>query len=108
MDLYNGQVTTATYNVADNAGHSQNFTLVPNLNSGNALVGIAATGTQITVADVTGSGSWDFAIDNITFDQPLPPSLSTPDGGATVGLLAMGLIAIGLFARKASPVPAIR
>jgi hypothetical protein len=98
MNLYNGQVTDATYEVSDNNGNSQNFTLPPNLSSGQSLVGIAATGTIITIEDITGSGSWDFLIDNITFNEPLPPSL-VPDGGTTVGLLLMGLTAICVFAK---------
>jgi hypothetical protein len=95
MNLYNGQVTDATYEVSDNNGNSQNFTLPPNLSSGQSLVGIPATGTMITIEDITGSGSWDFLIDNIGFNQPLP----TPDGGTTVGLLLMGLTAICVFAK---------
>jgi hypothetical protein len=96
MNLYNGQVSDATYNVSDNNGNSQNFTLPPNLSGGQSLVGIAATGTIITIQDITDSGSWDFFIDNIGFNQPLP----TPDGGTTVGLLLMGLTAICVFAKK--------
>jgi hypothetical protein len=96
LNLYNGQTSDATYNVSDNNGNSQNFTLPPNLSGGQSLVGIAATGTIITIQDITDSGSWDFFIDNIGFNQPLP----TPDGGTTVGLLLMGLTAICVFAKK--------
>ena len=95
LNLYNGQTTDATYNVSDNNGNSQNFTLPPNLSSGNTLVGIAATGSTITIEDISGSGSWDFFIDNVTFNEPLP----TPDGGTTVGLLLIGLTVICVFAK---------
>ena len=106
MNLYNGQVTDTTYNVSDNNGNSQNFTLPPNLSSGQSLVGIPATGTMITIEDISGSGSWDFLIDNIGFNQPLPPGL--PDGGTTVGLLLMGLTAICVFAKKTLRTQAIQ
>jgi hypothetical protein len=108
MNLYNGQTTDATYNVSDNNGNSQNFTLPPNLSGGQSLVGIAATGTIITIlADEGITGSWDFFIDNITFNEPLPPNL-VPDGGTTVGLLLMGLTAICVFAKKTLRTQAIQ
>jgi hypothetical protein len=105
LNLYNGQTSDATYNVSDNNGNSQNFTLPPNLSGGQSLVGIPATGTIITIEDITGSGSWDFLIDNITFNEPLPP---LPDGGTTVGLLLMGLTAICVFAKKTLRTQAIQ
>ena len=95
MNLYNGQTIDTTYSVADNNGNSQNFTLPPNLSGGQSLVGIPATGTMIFIEDISSLGSWDFFIDNIGFNQPLP----TPDGGTTVGLLLMGLTAICVFAK---------
>lgn len=107
MNLYNGQVSDATYSVSDNNGNSQNFNLPPNTISGQSLVGIAATGTLITIEDITGSGSWDFLIDNVTFNEPLPPNL-VPDGGTTVGLLLMGLTAICVFAKKTLRTQAIQ
>jgi hypothetical protein len=95
MNLYNGQTTDATYNVSDNNGNSQNFTLPPNLSGGQSLVGIAATGSIMTIQDISGTGTWDFFIDNIGFNQAIP----TPDGGTTVGLLLMGLTAICVLAK---------
>jgi hypothetical protein len=100
LNLYNGQTADAMYHVSDNNGNSQDFTLVPNLSSGNTLVGIPATGSTITIEDVTNSGSWDFFIDNITFNEPLPPGL--PDGGTTAWLLLMGLVAICAFSQRKS------
>jgi hypothetical protein len=97
MNLYNGQTTDTTYRVSDNNGDSQDFTLVPNLTSGNTLVAFAATGTEVDITDISGTGTWDFFIDNIHFNQPLP----TPDGGATVGLLMAGLVALRLFTKAA-------
>jgi hypothetical protein len=60
------------------------------------LVGIAATGSIITIEDITGSGSWDFFIDNVTFNEPLPP---LPDGGPTLMLLGAALGALGIARR---------
>ncbi len=96
MNLYNGQTTDATYNVSDNNGNSQNFTLPPNLSGGQSLVAIPATGTMITIEDITGSGSWDFIIDNIHFNEPLPP---LPDSGTTAMLLGSALAGLGLVRR---------
>jgi len=59
------------------------------------LVGIAATGSIMTIQDISGTGTWDFFIDNIGFNQAIP----TPDGGTTVGLLLMGLTAICVLAK---------
>ena len=96
MNLYNGQAGNTTYRVSDNNGDSQNFTLVPNVTSGNTLVAFAATGTEVDITDISSTGHGDFLIDNIHFNQPLP----VPDGGTTTWLLMAGLVALRLFAKK--------
>jgi hypothetical protein len=93
FNLLNGLTTPTSFEVADNEGHSQIFdNIASNLDGGDVLVGFASTGTQVTISDISG-GNWDFFIDNIHFDEALPPSLggSVPDGASTAGLLAAGL-----------------
>jgi hypothetical protein len=102
FDLLNGETAPQSFVVADNAGHSQEFDNIPaNTDSGFALVGFASTGTVVTITDITSgaSGPYDFFIDNVHFDEGLPPSLggnSVPDGASTAELLAVG--ALGLVA----------
>lgn len=81
MDVYNGQVFNVTYTLADNAGHSKSFLLVPNLASGTTQIGFNPSGNQITLTSDAGS-LWDFSIDNIFFStDPTaapPPTATTP------------------------------
>ena len=98
FDLLNGQTYIETYTVSDNAGHSANFTIAPNTSSGVALVGFASTGTQVTIT--TTDPNWDFAIDNVNFDEPLPPSLSAPEVSSTAWLLVGGLTSLAVFASR--------
>lgn len=101
FDLLNGQVTPTSYLISDNAGHSAEFDNVPsNASSGVVLVGFASTGTQITIQDISSQGSWDFFIDNVTWDEPLPPSLSAPEVSSTAWLLVGGLISLAAFASR--------
>ena len=101
FDLLNGQVGPASYLISDNQGHSAEFDNVPaNLSNGAAVVGFASTGTQITITDISDTGSWDFFIDNVNFDVPLPPSLSVPDTSSTALLLVGGLLTMAAFAKR--------
>ena len=71
-------------------------------------IGFAATGTIVdivylddafNIANSTyGAGNWDFAIDNVTFDQPLGTS-ATPLP-ATLPLFAGGLGFVGYLAKR--------
>jgi PEP-CTERM motif len=99
LDVLNGNTQDVTYEVADNDGHSASFTLIPNLMSGNELVGFAASGTTVTITAMTSQNSWDFFIDNIHFDEPLPPQLGIPEP-ASVVLIGAGLAAVTLLRRK--------
>lgn len=72
LDVFNGQTFNVTYTVADNAGHSSSFLLIPNLSSGTSQVGFAAAGNVITITSDAGN-LWDFSIDNIGFNEALPP-----------------------------------
>jgi hypothetical protein len=83
LDVLNGNVEGVTYKVADNNGNSNTTTLAPNLSGGNEVVGFAATGTVVTIAATTGQSTpggmtWDFFVDNITFDEPLPTTTPEP------------------------------
>ena len=96
LDVLNGNTTTVDYTVADNAGHSSTFTLPPNLSSGQTTIGFAATGTVITILAQT-NGFFDFFIDNVNFNAPLPPSLTGVPLPASLPLFATGLGALGLL-----------
>ena len=101
LDVLNGNTQPVTYEVADNAGNSNTMTLAPNLTGGNELVGFAATGTIVTVGAITGQMTptgmtWDFIIDNIHFNQPLP---TVPEPASAV-LLATSLLGLGAVRRR--------
>lgn len=87
LDVFNGVTEDIAYTVADNAGNSATFILPPNLNSGQTQIGFAATGTQVTITSSTGSLlPFDFFIDNIHFNEPLPTSLqSIPEATSVLG-----------------------
>ena len=54
LDVINGNTIPVTFQVADNNGHSQTFTVAPNVSSGKQTIGFAAAGTVITVIATTG------------------------------------------------------
>ena len=85
------------YTMSDNMGDSLNFTLATTGGS-IATEGFAAAGTQVTITYTTAPTAWDFAIDNVTFNQPLS-SVPEPASMAMVGL---GLTIAGLAWRKRS------
>jgi hypothetical protein len=111
IDILNAY--SGNYRMADNAGHSVDFTLAT---TGDLLVshGFAAVGTQVTIEYLgpppgfipqdLGSLAWDFAIDNVKFNENVGiTTLANPvPEPATWALLGTGLAAlIGLRARKA-------
>jgi hypothetical protein len=105
LDVLNGNVINVNYRVADNNGNSANFLLVPNLNNGQKTIGFAATGTVVTITATTGQSTqngltWDFFIDNIHFNEPLPSNLA-PEPATMVMMSAgiAGLLLVG-FLRK--------
>jgi len=81
LTVLNGNTLPVTFQVADNVGNSATFLLAPNMNRGASQIGFAATGTVVTIGAVTGQSTatgmtWDFAIDHIHFNQPLPAGLT--------------------------------
>lgn len=99
LEVLNGSTTDVEYTVADDLGASRVFTLPPNLDSGAAIVGIATVGTQITITALEDSnGFFDFFIDNIRWNQALPPELVPVPAAAP--LMLAGLAAIGAIRRK--------
>jgi hypothetical protein len=89
------------YELSDNAGHSDMFSLAT---TGGSLqtVGFAATGT---VVDITflgpplGTVTFDFAIDNVTFNQPL--GSGTPEPSTWV-MMVLGFAGLGFAGYRSS------
>jgi hypothetical protein len=98
LNVYNGDTAPVDFLVADNAGHSQMFDLPDNFSSGESLVGIPATGNIVTIFanPLADDPIWDFSIDNITFNQPLP---KVPEPTA-VALCGMAFLALGGLAYR--------
>jgi hypothetical protein len=93
IDILNA--LAGSYTMADNAGHSLDFSLAT---TGGSLAteGFAATGTQVTIlfkGPAFGGTTFDFAIDNVTFDQPLS---SVPEP-STIPIIGAGLLALLRF-----------
>jgi hypothetical protein len=91
LDVLNGNTESINYTVADNNGNSSTFNLIPNTSAGQTQIGFAATGNQVTISSAIGSSTaYDFFIDNIRFNEALPPSLggtSVPEPFTIVGTL---------------------
>jgi hypothetical protein len=110
LDVYNGESSNETFTVSDNAGNSKTVTLMPNLMGGMSLVSFAAAGTSVTISQA-GGGPFDFAIDNIGFDEPTPGEMGSGGGGemggggaipepASVALLGAALVGLGASLRR--------
>jgi hypothetical protein len=100
LDVFNGQTSNQNYTVADNLGNSATFNLVPNLTSGQTTVGFPAAGNIITITSLGGTTApWDFFIDNIHYNEPLP-TIPEPSSILLLGLGLLGLIGAKRRARK--------
>jgi hypothetical protein len=105
LDVLNGNTISVTYQLADNNGHSADFTLIPNLSGGVKTIGFPASGTVVTVTATTGQDTpsgmtWDFFVDNVHFDEPLS-GIPEP---ATLPIIGFGIIGIVLYRRHRSRV----
>lgn len=82
------------YEMSDNAGNSVDFNLAT---TGGSIqtVGFVATGTVVDITYL--DGPWDFAIDNVTFNQPLGNLVPEP---STLALLAAGVAGLGARLRR--------
>jgi hypothetical protein len=99
LDVLNGNTINVDYQVADNAGHSADLVLIPNLSGGQKTLALAATGTVVTISATTGQNTpggmtWDYLIDNIHFDEPLPAAAPEP---ATDLSIVLGLVVLGIL-----------
>lgn len=111
VDVLNGNTVNVDYTLADNLGNSLMFNLAPNLSGGRKTVGFAAAGNTITITGgpaVNGCCQWDFFIDNLGFNEPLPTG-STSGGvspvpiPAAAWLFGSGLLGLIGVARRRSP-----
>jgi len=68
LDILNA--LAGDYELFDNAGNSLFFRLTT---TGDVAMteGFAATGSEVSLLYLTAPNAWDFAIDNVTFDEPL-------------------------------------
>lgn len=104
LDVFNGMTVEASYEVSDNAGNSAIFNLPSNFSGGFQTIGFAATGDEVQIRGlptVDFGDQFDFFIDNVSFNQPLPPDLVAPIPlPAGLPLMLSGLLGIGLLARR--------
>jgi hypothetical protein len=73
LDVLNGNTVPVTYELQDSTGLSRFFTLPPNVSSGAARIGFASAGSSVTITALTTPGGFfDFFIDNVNFNAPIP------------------------------------
>jgi hypothetical protein len=104
LEVFSGFTREALYRVSDNNGNSADFLLPPGkpLSPGQVggwqQIGFAATGTIVHIQQLTLGNQpveglvYDFFIDNIHFNEPLPPLDPVPEPGSML-LLGSGLAA---------------
>jgi PEP-CTERM motif len=99
IDILNA--LAGNYELSDNAGHSDMFSLATTGGSAQT-VGFAATGTVVDITFLgppSGNTTFDFAIDNVTFNQPL--SGGTPEPSTWV-MMVLGFAGLGFAGYRAS------
>lgn len=101
LDVLNGLATNVTYEMSDNAANVADFTLAPNLSSGQKTIGFAASGTQVQIfATPKDVQTWDFLIDNIHFNEALPATTPEPTPLVLMGFGLLGVAGIVRAGRK--------
>jgi hypothetical protein len=109
INLYNGFTSTATYTLEDNLGHGEVFNIGANTASGQQTFGFASAGNSFTINGTPISGDWDFFVNDIGFNQALPPgstnggkpigTTGAPEPG-TLGLLGAAMTLLGFGRRR--------
>ncbi len=106
LDVFNGNTVPVNYTVADNNGNARTFSLLSNQNGGFETIGLAATGTEITITAEPPTDpsccQFDFFVDNLTFNEALPDELDTPviPLPASLPLVIAGLAGLGFVGRR--------
>lgn len=99
--LLNGSTITADFMATDSSGDSAVFTLAPNLQSGETQIAFAAVGTWVTITQLTNDpnvSGYDFFIDNIQFNVPLP---GVPEPSSMLLLASGGVVGlVGCIGRR--------
>lgn len=109
LDVINGEPFAVNYTVADNLGHTATFLVASNTSSGAQTIGFAATGTLVTISAEAAGGNFDFFIDNVHYNESLPPGLNQTPIPAALPLFASALGGLGFFGwrrRKNAPTAA--
>jgi hypothetical protein len=95
FDVINGWGEPIRYRVEDNAGHFEEFTLLEALAGGQTKVFFPLAGDTVTIRPLTfgAFGEYDFFVDNIQFNEPVPEP-------TTLVLLGSGLVSAALARRR--------
>jgi hypothetical protein len=95
FDVINGWGEPISYRVEDNAGHFDEFTLLSTFAGGQTRVFFPMAGDTVTIRPLTfgAFGEYDFFVDNVQFNEPVPEP-------ATLVLLGSGLASAALARRR--------
>jgi len=105
IDILNA--VAGDYELSDNAGHTAFFTLATTGGSVQTE-GFAATGTVINITELNNVGfdvrTFDFAIDNVRFNEPLAGAVPEP---STWAMMILGFAGVGVMAYRRKSKPAL-